>query len=234
MPARKITTRPVVQPQKPKLQPFLSTFLGRPASSLPKGGQWAVVFHDLEGVILPAIEKAYEGEGWNTKEAARVIINDLYQTMHGCLFCQAVSLPGDGITPVAEGLKSNAFIRTYVGAGRNDFPIMRMSFLETNISFVDTFLRGWALATAKYGLIARNDERNYRTNLSCYKYSAGPNGAYIRQQIDFEGICCISVSDEEFNYDPASGAMKRDAQFVYHKYTINAVDGLDPILLGNG
>lgn len=225
------------RPLNPLLNAFLSTFLGRPASSLPKGGQWAIVFHDLERKVLPAIELAHKGEPgllWDTKEAARTILTDQYQTDNGCLFCQAISLPGEGLTPVAEGLKSNAFIRTYVGAGRNDFPVLRMSFLETNISFADTFLRGWALATAKYGLVARSGTKNYRTGMTCFKYAIGPNGLYLRQQVEFEGVCCISVSDEEYNHDHSTSAMKRDAQFIYHNYSINAVDGLDPMLLDNG
>lgn len=224
---------------KSQIFTFLSTFLGRPATSLPKGAKWAVFFHDLEGRILPTIENAYKGERgtWNTSQAASVVLSDLYQTNSktGCMFCQAISLPGEGFTPVAEGLKSNAFIRTYVGAGRNDFPVMRMSFLETNISFADTFLRGWALATAKYGMVARDGQegRNYRTAMTCFKYSSGPNGLYIRQTIEFEGICCVGVTDEEFNYEHMGGPMKRDASFVYHSYSVNAVNGLDPLLLSN-
>lgn len=219
-----------------KVDPFLSTFLSRPASSLPKGGQWAVVFEDLQGKILPAISLAYDGEPgifWDTEDSASVILTDQYQTENGCLFCQAISLPGEGSTAVPEGIKANAYIRSYVGAGRNDFPLLRMSFLETNISFADTFLRGWAIATAKYGMIARSGPKNYRTNLYCYKYSVGPEGLSVRQKIVFSGICCLSVGDEEFNYDHGTTAMKRDAQFTYHSYSIDAYDGIDSLLLDN-
>lgn len=225
-----------IRPEKSRNHAFLTTFLGRPASTLPKGGQWAVTFHDLRRKILPAIDNAYDSEPgliWDTTAAAKVVLSDQYQTTNGCLFCQAISLPGEGITPVPEGIKSNAFIRSYVGAGRNDFPLLRMSFLETNISFVDTFLRGWVLATAKYGMVARSGNKNYRTDMTCYKYSVGPKGLYVRQKLEFQGVCCISVSDEEYNYDHGTSVMRRDAQFAYHSYSVDAVDGLDPILKGN-
>lgn len=218
---------------------FLNVFLGNPASSIPKGAQWAVFFDDLK-TILPAIQLAYSSEpggnnAWKTEEAARVILNENYQNRDGvgCLFCQALSIPGEGLTPVAEGIKYNGFLRSYLGAGRNDFPIMRMTFLDTNISFTDTVLRGWALATAKFGMIARSGEKNYRTNMTCYRYSITPNGPSILQKVYFEGICCVSIEEEELNYDPMSSAPKRRAQFIYHNYHMDTVTDVDPSILNN-
>jgi hypothetical protein len=208
---------------------FLDNFLSRPASAIPKGAQWAVQFESLPSRILPALEMAYAFEPgerrWQTSSAAELILTDEYQEHKGCLFCQAISLPGEGLTPIAEGsIKSNAFLRSYVGAGRNDSPVMRMTFIDTNISFCDTFLRGWSLATANFGMIARNssDTRNYRTNLNCWKFGITPSGPIILQSMTFEGICCVGVSDEEYNYETATTYVKREAQFVYHSYSIES------------
>ena len=41
------------------------------------------------------------------------------------------------------------------------------------------------------------------------------------------------MSDEEYNYDHGTSTMKRDASFVYHSYSVDAVDGLDSLLLDN-
>ena len=224
----------IKQPASNKATPnyFATVFLSNPATAIPKGAQWIIYFDNLPGDILPAIDLAYktepEASNWRTKEAASVVLSDEYQRTKGCLFCQAISLPGEGGTPVAEGIKMNGFIRSHVGAGRNDFPVMRMTFIDTNISFTDTFLRGWSLATAKYGMIARGDKKKYRTGLTCEKFSISPKGAYISQRYRFEGICCIAVSEEEYNYDPMSSLPKREAQFIYHSYSVNAVDGADP------
>jgi hypothetical protein len=211
---------------------FLSNFLSNPGTSIPKGAQWAVYFDDLKR-ILRTVEQAYKGEPrvWNTKEAGKILASPQFQQSHGCLFCQAIDLPGEGMTPVAEGIKSNAFIRSYIGAGRNDFPIMRMSFLETNVSFADSLLRGWALATAKFGMIARTGNKNYRTNLTCYKFSMGPGKPHISQTMRFEGICCISLSNEESNYDAMTSITRRDAQFIYNSYSIDTVTGINPAFL---
>lgn len=205
---------------------FLSLFLSKPATSIPKGSQWAVQFHDLQTRILPSIKLAYRrepGNGrWKTEMAAGSLLTKDYQETKGCLFCQAISIPGDGMTPVAEGnIKMNGFIRGYVGGGRTDFPEMRMSFLDTNISFCDSFLRGWSIATSHFGLIARSGEKNYRTNLTCWKFGIGPNGPFVLQKIQFDGLCCIGVSEEECNYDPPNSYVRREARFIYNSYSID-------------
>lgn len=226
---------PLARPtdQKASVAQFITNFMQQPATAIAKSAQWAVYFDNLTERILPAITEAYKGEpsrGWNTEKVAEVILNPQFQNRHGCFFCQAISLPGEGGTPVAEGIKANSFIRSYLGAGRNDFPIMRMSFLETNVSFAETFLRGWALATTKFGMIARSGVKNYRTNMTCLKFSLSPKGPYVNQSIQFQNVCCVSVGEEEYNYDHQTSIKKRDAQFIYNSYHINAFDGIDPTL----
>lgn len=216
---------------------FLDGFLSKPSSSIPKGAQWIISFEEasergsLVDAILPAITLAYKREPnasgkWNTEEAAKTILTPAYQGSRGCLFCQAIGLPGDAMNPVTEGsIKSNEFIRSYVGAGRDDFPIMRATFLDTHVSFVDSFLRGWALATANFGLLARpiGDDKNYRTNLVCHKFGITQKGPFIIQTMTFKDICCVGVSEEEYTYNHASAPVLREARFVYNSYTVDTV-----------
>lgn len=211
---------------------FLQGFLTRPASAIPKGAQWIISFDDLNG-LLPAIEKAYSYEPnnigkWATIQAASTILTDEYQKSRGCMFCQAIGLPGDGTDVAVDGSlggqKYNAYIRSYVGTGRNDFPIMRMTFLDTNISFADSFLRGWSLATANFGLIMRSDVK-YRTNLTCHKFAITPKGPFIIQTMKFKDICCIGVSEEEYQYGPVTSPILREARFVYNNYMVDTESG---------
>ena len=213
-------------------QYFLDNFLTKQSTSIPKGCQWIVVFDKLDTKILPSINIAYGREPgnrrWNTLASANAILTPEYQETKGCMFCQAIALPGEAMDASVQSdgnINKNAFIRSYVGGGRNAFPIMRMTFLDTYVSFCDSFLRGWALATANFGMIATTGEKNYRTNLTCYKFGITPKGPRIIQKVFFEGICCISVSEEEYNYTPATSPVAREAQFVYHNYSIDTVSG---------
>jgi hypothetical protein len=207
---------------------FLSTFLTKPASSIPKGAQWAVMFDNLDTDILPAIKLAYAFEPggsneWKTAEAANAILTPAYQEDMGCMFCQAIAIPGEGSeASVQQNIKQSSYIGSYLGGGRNNFAPMRMTFLDTNISFCDSFLRGWAIATAAFGMIARSGKKNFRTDMTCWKFGITPNGPIILQTISFKGICCISVSEEEYNYLPPTGLVEREAQFVYHSYSIDS------------
>jgi len=227
---------------KENINTFLLGFLSRPASAIAKGAQWVVTFETrkkpLKDTIFPAIRLAYtyEPNTWNTEDSASKILEEFYQKDRGCLFCQAIGLPGESMNANVEGnIVSNAFIRSYVGAGRNDFPIMRMTFLDTNISFSDSFLRGWALATANFGMIARSDDdvRNYRTDIMCYKFAITPDGPFIIQTMTFKDACCIGVSEEEYQYTPATSPVLREARFVYNSYSIDTVSGNDPKIKDN-
>lgn len=207
---------------------FLNNVLFTPAGSLPKGAQWVVVYHDLNAVF-PAIKLAAEREntGWMIEDAASVIMGETYQKNKGCVLCQAIDIPGETLVVNPEGnIQSNAYLRSYVGQGRTAYPEMRMTFLETNVSFADNFLRPWALATANFGMIARNvnEEKNYRTHIYCYKlgsYSHEDKGPKILMQVSFYDACCIHVSNEEYNYSAVTNPVLREATFVYNYYSIN-------------
>jgi len=207
---------------------FWDVVLSKPASSLPKGAQWYAEFdfNDIKKISKTIKEAtAREGKEWNL-DAGDTLLTNEYQShqMNGCVFCQAIRQPGESMDTGAEGsISSNGLIRSIVGKGRNSFEPLRMTFLDTNISFSDTFLRGWTLATAHYGMIARTDHP-YRATLTCYKlgYYSPETPVFITSKITFKGVCCISVTSEELNYQPATQPLLREAQFVFNTYSIDA------------
>ena len=231
---------------------YFYSILTSPAGSLPKGVTWIIQFEDLQNTILPAINKAliYEpgvkrgasesgASSWATQEAAAIVTGDSYQKTAGCMFCQAIDLPGIDANVIPEGnINYNAFLRSYVGQGRVDFPIMRATFLETNISFADNVLRPWALATATFGLIARpkGTTESYRTNMTCWQLGATNSSKppTIIKQMTFYDICCVSVNNEELNYLPMSQAVMREAKFIYNYYTIETASNINAFIAEAG
>ena len=203
--------------------------LSTPGGSIPKGAQWVVVFEDLERYILPGIRKAmeYEKKQWNIADAAQSALQAEFQKHMGCVFCQAIGITGEAMQANAEGdIIQNAFQRSMVGAGRNNYGEMRMTFLDTHISFADNFLRAWVLSTANFGLIGRrrNDPKNYRTNMTCYKLGGRFHNKpqEVLMKYTFHDVCCISVSEEEYNYSPTTTAVNREARFVYNYVEIDS------------
>jgi hypothetical protein len=217
--------------------PFFHEVLTSPAGSLPKGAQWIVMFEDLQGTIMPGIKTALENENqkWGIERAAMAITNPLFQKNSGCIFCQAIAVPGETLTTNAAGnIVSGAFLRSYVNEGRNQPPEMRMSFLDTNVSFADNFLRSWAISTANFGMLARSrwSEENYRTNAYCYKLGsfAHDKPPTILMKVSFIDICCTSVSEEEYSYELATSYSKREAKFIYNHYSIDTESDNDDFL----
>jgi len=212
---------------------FLQAVLSSPVGSVNRGSQWVVAFGDLQRNILPAITKAltYEGRQWQIDKAAQAVLANDFQSTKGCVFAQAIGIPGESLVVNPEGnIMSNAFLRSYVGQGRNQMPEMRMTFLDTNVSFADNFLRPWVIATGNFGMWAgtfEDQNENYRTDITCYKL-----GAYspatppsVSLAMTFYGACCTSVSEEELNYTPVTSPVMREAKFIYNYYSINSVDG---------
>lgn len=227
---------------------FIESVLSSKHGAIPRGSLWIAAFEDLPNKILPGIKLAlsYEpgpkiesgdsgGESlsWSISKAAGLIAASTYQETAGCVLCQAIDIPGETIQVNAGGnIVTNSFIRSYVGGGRADFPEMRMTFLDTNLSFADNVLRPWSISTATFGMVARDpsSSENYRTNLTCWQltpYSSKLSSPTVIKTITFYGVCCVSVNNEELNYYPATEAVEREAKFVYHYYTVNTTSDND-------
>jgi hypothetical protein len=220
---------------------FLENFLSKPASALPKGSQWVLVFEgpfqdgstkevDFKDVLpVPAIRLAtkYEPRKWDIEASINATLTKDYQQTKGCLFVQAVSIPGESNVTVPEGLQQSGYIRTFIGGGRDPFANLQISFLETNVSFVDNVIRPWVIATAHLGLIARTGAKNYRCNISVYKLGviSPAETPFVLRKYTFYGVCPVSVTGEEYNYTQISTPVNRETSFIYHYYTIESSVG---------
>jgi hypothetical protein len=217
---------------------FLQNVLSTPAGALPKGAQWVLRFlgdtlntsgkPDYKGIIPVNAIKAgvgYEPNAWQIQNALDIVVNnEAYQTTKGCMFAQAVQIPGEGNQVNAEGIMQNGFLRSMVGAGREAYNGMQIVFLETNVSFVDNVIRPWTIATSHLGMIARKGDLNYRSTIQVWKLGVTDPSAppVILQEYLFYGACPITIDGEEYNYSPTSTAINRNTTFTYHYYTLNS------------
>jgi hypothetical protein len=209
---------------------FLEQYLSKPASALPKNALWVVDFENIEE-IKPAILRTAElepgrnssGDGWDiTNGVSRIIDGYLKTPRKGCLFAQAVSVPGESFVANPEGIQQQNLIRTTVGGGRDPYTGLQMTFIDTNVSFVDSVIRPWVLTTARLGLKARSrPDQRYRIDLVVYKLGvySQTTPPEILQKYTFRGVCPISVSSEEFNYIAATSPINREVTFNFHYYT---------------
>lgn len=216
---------------------FLESFLSKPASALPKGSQWVLVF---EGAFNPTTGKSdysepvpvqailntikYEPRKWSVEESLRTTLGDDYQKTKGCLFAQAVQIPGENTVTNPEGFQQGGFIRSYIGQGRDAPEPLKITFLETNVSFVDNVIRPWVITTAYLGMIARTGNKNYRCNISVYKLGVitPQENPFVLQKYTFYGACPVTISGEEYNYTQTTSPINREVTFVYHYYSLDS------------
>jgi hypothetical protein len=229
---------------------FLENFLSKPASALPKGAQWLLKFEGsrVEGkrgqnfaqdyseiIPIDAIKTGiqYEPAKWDIERGLTTLVLDQDYHDRGCMFVQAVQIPGESTAVNPEGLQTNGYIRSTVGAGRDSFPTLQVVFLETNVSFVDNVIRPWVVATSNLGLIARRGKENYRCCISAYKLGVieSHQPPFILQKFTFFGACPISVSGEEYNYSQTNSPINRESTFTYHYYNVENLSNQNQALI---
>jgi len=233
---------------------FLNTFLSKPATALPKGAQWVLSFDGVYSVpnqggntpnnpvnnVVPvaAIKRGvqFEPQKWNIEAGLNTLLARDYQQTKGCLFAQSVQIPGESSVANPEGVQTNGFIRSFSGGGRNSFSALQISFLETNVSFVENVIRPWTIATAHLGLIARSGDDNYRGIITIYKLGVITNDTtpYVACKYTFYGVCPVEVSGDEYGYTAFNSPSIRTASFIYHYYTIETnIGNANPAITNN-
>jgi hypothetical protein len=202
------------------IENFLSLYLSRPGSTLPKNALWVVNFQGLANVKEALLETAkYEPHEWSLKQGLNFYLDNADYSKT-CFFIQAVSVPGEQAIINPEGLQYNSFLRTPVGGGRAEYPGLQMTFLDANINFVDTIIRPWVLTTARLGMIARNNaKQRYRTTIEIIKLGTfSTPGPTELQKYTFYDVCPTNVASEEYNYTGATSPTYREVTFTFLDY----------------
>jgi hypothetical protein len=217
---------------------FLNAVLSTPVGALPKKPLWVVVF-DFDQNLKNTIKKVkdYEPqmpEKWQIDSALEAVTTKRYQDEKGCMFAQSVTIPGEALNYSQEGITYNSFIRGGVGTGRKDFDPLRMSFLNTNVSFVDNVIRPWVVMTGHLGMVARPPSQKYRCNITVYKLGirSVELPPYILQVYNFWEACPINVFAESLDYTDGTPVIK-EAEFVYQWYTTTSIKDAGAVTRGD-
>lgn len=207
----------------PQAPDFLKSLLSTPIGSLPKVPIWAIDFGTIPIELIENVEE-YQTRLISPKPNSALLAklaSGPLQSARGCLFAQAVALPGDGFQSNAEGTQQGGVYREYMNMGRDDPGKIKISFLDTVISFTENIIRPWVTVVSHLGMVARGPGLQYRTDMNVYRWSTGTKGGepFIYQKWTFFGACPINVSTENIEYTPQSGVIRRDVDFVYQYYT---------------
>ena len=244
----KIPTSPPPEPSSfiGQIPFFLNAILSTPAGALPKGPLWVLAF-EFDDNIRNTIKsvKDYEPrmpEPWEISDALDVITSRMYQEEKGCMLAQNVTVPGEALNYSQEGIDYNGFITGGVGKGRTNFDPLNISFLNTNVSFLENVIRPWVVMTGHLGMIARPDSQKYRCNMTIYRLGIDrvDRPPFVAQQFNYFGVCPINIFAEEYSYSAEGVQPTKSAQFAYQWYTTSSnknifnVPGYEAVRVGFG
>lgn len=209
--------------------------LGKWPSALASASQWYLEF-DIDSIAplqgdLTRILNSYEGNfgqtgGWSVDNRTVLKLLDWeYHTKDGigCVFARQVNLPNDGIESGNTGLDYGGFLPPATTNTRNKYSKLRITFLETNASFVDLIIRPWMILTSYYGLITRENDEKYikcsYCDVNLMARTGSGNKMAIRKTYRFNNIVPVSIDSEQYSY-MADDMKYTSVDFVYDQYYV--------------
>lgn len=164
--------------------------------------------------------------------------NDNLQGLYGCLYAQKASVIGEETQSEKSKFGEQAGHAHYtpgtVLSGRQPPGNLQLSFIETNDSFVDHFLRPWQITASRLGLLARPANESIKADIKVIEFSVTNGGPPTRYQSSprkttiYRNAVPITVSSRELNYAPDNGPQTNDVTFAFNYYHILGGSNTNP------
>jgi hypothetical protein len=131
------------------------------------------------------------------------------------LFVQGISFIPDGLNVSRLGQAGVGATKGLVSDGRLDLNASNITFLETNVSFIDGFVRPWSVAVAHRS----PKDPKLRCDLELFalqKWSLN-EPLEVRKSMVFKNAFPMNIDAEEYNYT-GDKIINRQVQFAFDRY----------------
>lgn len=199
------------------------------AYSVPLKSSWVLfIYPNNKEYLLKQISglnATYENKEWDVFNSAKKTTEDPVQNVIGCIFAQGVNLPGEDVGVEYAGITQGSkrgFINAPIINGRKDFEPLEVGFLETNSSFVDSFMRPWSILVAHKGLIATSQDTDIKATIVVHqlKRIGTDSSSGIRKTFIFNNCAPINIASETLDYSSSSDFPKLQVKFAYSRYAV--------------
>ena len=194
---------------------------------------WMVLFSIPKVVtdeMMKSVGEQPAGQPWNVDGSRKALFTDPFQKLMGCIIAQDVGTPGEGIDMQYVGTENRGFIPSPVITKRESYKPLVISFLETNVSIVDSLIRPWNVARPGTGAIpypAKTDI--FVINLSRIGTDlvqkdgeiVNQRGLIPRKIWTFQNCFPISVDEESYTYDTDIQLTRRKIPFAFQRYQVH-------------
>lgn len=165
--------------------------------------------------VIGAGSAALDDANWNSVFPARSAPS-IY------LWTQSASFLGDGLDVSRVGSSQSGSIKGLISEGRKDFNTTNITFLESNISFVDGVLRPWAALVGHRSL----KDRTLRCDIEvfCLEKWSLYWPLKIRKSIVYKNAVPVNIDVEEYNYT-GDKLIQRQVEFAFDRYEMKIYSG---------
>jgi hypothetical protein len=195
------------------------------ANSVPIQSQWIAFFTNPVDLNRAVQAGLYEnGFGYFTL-AAGAAVNTAQGGM-GALFANSVTIPSEGMNAAKLGPEGSGMLKGSISNGRMEMENLKLSFLDTNMSFCDYNLRPWSIYASHRSL----KDPKVKTTITIMQLAkTGEGNTMLPRAIwTFHDACPVSIASEEWNYG-GDNVVSRQVEFSYNYYLLNADPGITSI-----
>lgn len=168
---------------------------------------------------LPEYESGWENAGKPTFDRTNIGANwtNAGKSKGVFLWTRGVSFVGDGLNSSRVGVSQSGSIKGLITDSRTDFNTVNITFLESNVSFVDGVLRPWSVLVGYKSL----KDISLRCDIEFYaleKWSL-MSPLRVRKSLLLRNAVPVSIDSEELNYS-GDKLIERQIQFAFDRYEI--------------
>jgi hypothetical protein len=172
-----------------------------------------------------------KGDGWNIDEETVSKLTDFeyhFKDRIGCVFAKQVNLPSESFEAGNDGLSYAGWMPPATSNARTKYGKFRVTFLETNASFVDFVIKPWLVLASYYGMMSRrqDSDKNVKCTFCEVYFLARTTAKQLqepRKAYRFQNVVPVSIDGEQYSY--LSDDMKTiSVDFVYDQYYVRDID----------
>jgi hypothetical protein len=206
-------------------------------TSIPLTTQWIILINEYPKCVNTSILQSLERtdgsrKGFDIDSAGTILKSYPLQKITGCIFAQAVALPGEAFGTENINIdNSRGFNPVPISKDREPNNDLLIDFLETNTSFVDFVLRPWIIAGAHYGFVARDPNnpsesiKNVKTTITVLQYTRTYQGISMipRKVWHYYNCAPTSIPNQQMGYDGEGFIAGRNffqTKWTFSHYTV--------------
>lgn len=142
----------------------------------------------------------------------------------GLYYAQKFMLPNESFAISDSGTSGmGGYLKGTAGSDRMSFAerTVKLGFLETNLDFVDSFIKPWIVASSYRGLIDYGPDNSLKADIFIEQYTKNSSEELrpLRKYHWFQGCMPISMDSIECDQEK-DDIIIRDVTFTYHTYKV--------------